>query len=164
MQRQSIAILSALVIATSASLAHAQTSEEQADAPISDEARRRDDRHALGETLWVAGLSVFAATWALTGAAGTTLVNVANGRTETIVESWIPLVGPWIMLGDSRGFDGLQLALTAVSGVLQAVGCGALIAGLVLVNESPDDASSASVWLVPTAGDQGGGLAVAGSF
>lgn len=174
MQKPSIVLVSVLVVAFgSGSIARAQSTDASTPgtAPTSIDAStstsatsRADERRAIGNTLWVTGLSVFAATYALTGIAGTTLVKVANGRDVTIGESWIPLAGPWIMLADSRGFDTTQFALTLVSGILQTLGCAAFIAGLVLENESPSDPAAARVWLAPTFGSQGAGLSVVGSF
>jgi hypothetical protein len=169
MKTVSLALSSCLfaLLACTANARAQSSSEASATAnaePTTEPGAPRTEQQAIGNTLWVTGLSVFAATYALTGIATTTLVMVADARTVTIGESWIPLVGPWIMLGDSRGFDTSQLALTAVSAVLQTLGCAALIVGLVLENDGPGDASAARVWITPTFGDRGAGLSVAGVF
>jgi hypothetical protein len=148
--------LASLVVATAllhGAIARAQPPD--ADVPSSD------DRHAVGEALWVSGLVVLASTWALTGASATVLVRIANARDVTIAESWIPLVGPWIMLGDSAGLDTTQVALTAVSAALQTLATAALIVGLVLDLDRP---RGAGVTVAPSASAGGAGLAIAGSF
>lgn len=118
--------------------------------------------HALGEALWISGLTVLVSSWALTGAATSTLVYLAAARDESIVESWIPVVGPWIMLADSAGFDGLQLAGTAISGILQLAGLVSLITGLVLVDQDPSDSSGTTLTLSPLEG--GSTLSLFGRF
>jgi hypothetical protein len=132
-----------------------------ASEPI-EEAPPADDRRALGEALWISGLSVWAVTYVFTGLTATTLVTVANTRPATIAESWIPVVGPWIMLGDSVGFDTGQIAGTIISGVLQAAGVAMFIAGVVLVDEAPRGGNT-RVELGPLFTD-GGGLRLAGAF
>lgn len=123
-----------------------------------------DEQRAVGNALWVTGLSVLAASWGLTGIASTTLVKVANARDVTIYESWIPVVGPWIMLGDSRGFDDTQLALTITSALVQTLACAALIVGLVLENDAPRDPTVARVWIAPTLGSGTAGIGAFGTF
>jgi hypothetical protein len=131
---------------------------------------RADDAsdRELGEGLTIAGLSVFVSTYALTGLSATTLVLVANTREATILESWMPLVGPWIMLGDSAGFNDLQIGLVVASGVLQTLSVGALIAGLVLMSEAgPAPSPSArgpSITLEPIASGGTLGLCLRGAF
>jgi hypothetical protein len=173
MRTRLIAVLGVVVILGGAARGSAQQRPDdgvdgdgsaQAEAVGAGVTEVPDDRHAVGEPLWMSGLSVLAATYVLTGAAGTTLVMVANARTVTIGESWIPLAGPWIMLADSRGFDSSQIALTVVSGVLQALGCAALIAGLVLDGDARRPTSLAQVWLAPRLGADGAGLSAGGSF
>ena len=118
-------------------------------------AQERSERAEVAEALTLGGLGVFVGTYALTGLSATTLVIVANARDETIAESWIPLVGPWLMLADSAGFNSLQVALTAVSGVLQTLSLGAMIAGLVL-GAQPDEEET--VRLLPAVGPSHAGL------
>lgn len=130
---------------------------------------RADDgtsHHELGEGLTIAGLTVFVSTYGLTGLATTTLVLVANTRETTIAESWVPLVGPWIMLGDSSGFNDLQIGLLAISGVLQAFSVAALIAGLVLQSEPSPTATARGPWIqvAPIASSNVLGIQLAGGF
>lgn len=128
-------------------------------------AQPSDPAHEVGEPLWMAGLSVFVATYVLTGLTTTTLVIVANGRHESIGESWIPVIGPFVMLADSAGFDVAQTALTAVSAALQVLGCAGLIVGIVLdAQPSPSGEASAELWLTPLLGPDGSGLSVGGRF
>jgi len=169
MNRAWLVVLGMLLVLGSASLASAQPPPDTGDGTAAAETRpgasALAERHAIGNTLWVTGLSVLAPSYVLTGAVGTTLVMIANARSATIAESWIPIAGPWIMLADSRGFDSTQIALTVVAGTLQALGCAAFIAGLVLENEGPADAGTAHLWLAPSfTADLGGGLSLAGVF
>lgn len=135
----------------------------QAQSPT-DVAPAHDDGHAIGEPMWTAGLTVFVASYALTGIAATTLVVVANARDGTIVQSWIPIIGPWLMLADSAGYDGLQIGVTVASGILQLFGAGAFIAGLVLDSGSSSTPVSTSLILGPMGGPSVGGLTLSGTF
>jgi hypothetical protein len=186
MEQHWIALASALVISASSSLVRAQSTDpvvpeasasseagtnvetaEAADADADDASSPEaapNDRHGLGEALVISGVSVLAGTWVLTGATATTLVVFTNGRTATLVESWIPVVGPWIMVGDSVALDGGQLALAVISGVLQAAGLAATIAGIVLLNEPGNSAPLASLSIAPMAGNGTAGLSVSGSW
>lgn len=161
--KKHIAIVTVLLVATPVATAFAQSdavveTEAPRDAPASTGNR------GLGEALWITGVAVFVPTYVLTGIAATTLVTVSESRSATIAESWIPIVGPWIMLGDSAGFDTLQLAGTAISGVLQAFALASFIAGIVLVNDAPADPNSARVSLLPGARGADGGLSLTGAF
>jgi hypothetical protein len=136
---------------------------EEREPTEGDPTRRPADGHrALGEGLWIAGLSVWAATYAFTGAGATALVYFANTRDATTIESWIPFVGPWIMLGDSEDFDRGQMAAVAISGVLQLAALASFIAGVVLVNEPVE--GGASVAIGPMVEPAGGGLFASGAF
>lgn len=139
----------------------------QAQSPPAEVASTRNEGHAIGEPMWMAGLTVFAASYALTGISATTLVVVANGRDGTIPQAWIPVVGPWLMLADSAGYDGLQVGLTVVSGILQLLGAGALVAGLVLDSGSSSSSASTastSLLLSPMGGPSTLGLVLSGTF
>lgn len=125
----------------------------------------RADDDDLPEALTVAGVTVLATTYGLTGLTTTTLVIVANRREETIAFSWIPVAGPWIMLGDSAGFNSLQLFAAAASGVLQAAGVGMLIAGLVISMERYGGIQSRDgPRLIPMLSSNQAGLALTGRF
>jgi hypothetical protein len=149
-----------LLVCSAASPASAQVAPTERD----DDAALAE-RRAAGNTVWVTGLAVLTSTWVITGAVGTTLVEIANARPMTIAESWIPVAGPWILCADSRGFTESQLALAIVSGVVQALGAVAFVTGLVLENEGPSTrAGAARLWLAPTANRDGAGLHLAGTF
>ena len=170
MNTRQTAAVSVLIVFACASVARAQQAPADPASPVLVETSASappappDERHAIGEPMWIAGLSVLVASWALTGAVTTTLVKISNSRDMTIAQSWIPIAGPWIMLADSSGFDTSQLALTFVSGILQTLGCAAFIAGLVLDGEASHGTTAARLRLVPTAGAEGAGVSVAGWF
>ena len=149
-----LALLAGLAVAH-ASVAHAQTP------PAAPHA----EHDGTGNTMFVTGLTVLVSSWALTGATATTLVALANQRPEITIESWIPVVGPWIMLGDTRGYDDLQLGLTVASAVVQTIATGVMIAGLVLDAQAPPrPAARAGVHVLPTFGASGAGISLSGWF
>lgn len=123
-----------------------------------------DPAHEVGEPLWMAGLSLWAATYVLTGAASTTLVMVANGREGTIVQAWIPVVGPFLMLADSAGYDTAQLVFTGLSAALQVLGLAGLVTGIVLDAQPSPSGETAVLRLTPLVGPSGSGFAVIGTF
>lgn len=153
-----------LVVLSSALGSTARAQDSGNASPPAPAPRVGDEQRAVGNTLWVTGLSVLGASWALTGITSTTLVKVANARDVTIYESWIPVVGPWIMVGDSRGFDTTQMALTITSGIVQTLACAAFIAGLVLESDAPREATAARIWFAPTLGSGTAGVGAFGTF
>ncbi len=133
-------------------------------APAAAQEEARDPAHEAGEPLWMSGLTLLTATYVLTGATSTTLVMVANAREGTIVQSWIPVVGPFLMLADSAGYDTAQLAFTGISAALQVLGLAALVTGIVLDAQAGPGSGTAALRLAPLAGPSGSGLALIGTF
>jgi hypothetical protein len=136
-----------------------------AGCPREVSAQTSDPNHEIGEPLWMAGLSVFAATYVITGVTTTVLRALTDSRQEVTWQAWVPLAGPFIMLADSAGFDSTQYALTVVSAILQVLGCAAMITGIVLdAQPDPVAASSASLSLVPSVSQNYAGLSLSGRF
>lgn len=151
MTRLALALAAALAL----NVAHAPTASAQTS----------DPNHEIGEPLWMAGLSVFAATYVITGATATTLRLLTSSREDRIWQSWIPLAGPFIMLADSAGFDDTQYALTIVSAVLQVLGLGAFITGVILdAQPDPAEPAAGTLTVLPTATPDSVGLTLVGRF
>jgi len=117
----------------------------------------------LARPLLITGLSVFLASYAITGAATTATVVIAHGRNVTIGESWVPVAGPWIMLADSAGFDAAQMTATAVGGVLQTLSAASLITGIALTAPAPQR-EARSLVIAPVVTANGGHLLIGGAF
>jgi len=117
----------------------------------------------MGRTLWITGLTVFAASYVATGVTATLSVTFAHTRDATIVESWVPLAGPWIMLGDSPDFDSGQKAATVIAASLQTLSAAAFVTGVVLENKERRPPTPA-VSLAPLGTPGARGLVLVGTF
>lgn len=76
--------------------------------------------------LWIPGIIVFGVSWVLTGTMATSL----SYDTAYIDYSWIPLVGPWLMLSEAGNDD--ELAGALISGIAQLAGVTMFVLGLAL--------------------------------
>ncbi|MCZ7680243.1 MAG: hypothetical protein M5U28_16340 [Sandaracinaceae bacterium] len=76
--------------------------------------------------LWIPGVILLGLSYVLTG----TLASNFSLDAEYVGYSWIPLVGPWLMLGAADGDD--QFAGALVGGIAQAAGLTMFVLGLVL--------------------------------
>lgn len=89
----------------------------------------RQVRHVERETsvkgLWIPGIIIFGASWALTA---TTASAFTAG--DYALFAWIPLVGPWLMLGAAGNDE--QVGAALASGILQLAGATMFILGLTL--------------------------------
>lgn len=81
--------------------------------------------------LFWAGLPIFAVPWVITGISGLT-----SSNSDVNTWGWIPLIGPWAMLGyiDAWDFE-LLGTLLIISGILQAAGVVMMILGLATSRE-----------------------------
>lgn len=119
-------------------------------------ADRRDD-----DALWITSLSIFLGTYLVTGAMATWMSLDNGGRGATIAESWIPVVGPWLMVADHHGLDGTQIGAAVISGVLQAVSLATLIVALV-TRDRYERVQLDSLAVGPIMTRGGGGVAIFG--
>lgn len=89
----------------------------------------RQVRHVERETsvkgLWIPGIIIFGASWALTA---TVASSFAVG--DYALFAWIPLVGPWLMLGPAA--DDEQVGAALASGIIQLAGATMFLLGLTL--------------------------------
>lgn len=77
--------------------------------------------------MWIAGLSVFAAVYGVTGLVGG---GIASGGHEEGMILLLPFVGPPIYIGNEGGGAGSIIAMSLL-GAIQATGFGLMIGGLV---------------------------------
>ncbi len=76
--------------------------------------------------LWIPGIVLFGVSYVLTG----TLASAAVASSDYVGYSWIPLVGPWLMLGEAANDE--QFAGALVGGIAQAAGLTMFVLGLAL--------------------------------
>lgn len=116
----------------------------------------------IGTALWVTGLSLMGAFWLATGITTTAIVGgYRNPNWRSAGEAWIPVVGPFVMLGDSNGYTGAQVGATVASAILQTISTGLFVTGLVIVATTSSGRETA---IVPTPMDRGAGLSLVGRF
>jgi hypothetical protein len=83
------------------------------------------DRETSMKGLWIPGLVIFGASWVLTGS-----LSVLGADTDYQAYGWIPLVGPWMMLGEATNDD--ETAGALVGGIAQVAGLTMFVLGLTL--------------------------------
>lgn len=76
--------------------------------------------------LWVTGLIVFPVSYVLTG----TMATALSYNDDYATYSWIPLVGPWLMLGEANG--DAETGAAIAGGVAQLAGLTMFVLGLTL--------------------------------
>jgi hypothetical protein len=106
---------------------------------------RTEERAVRG--LWLTGLIALPVSWILTWTVASTGLPTAS---TGITYSYIPLVGPWLMLTEPlNGYDGFAVAM----GLVQAAGALMLVLGLTL-----RETVERREWVI---GDLGGGRRIA---
>lgn len=86
---------------------------------------RYEQRETSIKGLWIPGIIVFGVSYALTSSVAT-----LSADTEYVDYSFIPLVGPWLMVGTANNDD--EVAGAIVSGLAQTAGVLMFALGLVL--------------------------------
>lgn len=84
-----------------------------------------EERETSIKGLWIPGAILFGASWALTGSISSISTNI-----DYATYGWIPLVGPWLMLGVATSDD--EVAGALVGGVTQLAGITMFVLGLAL--------------------------------
>jgi hypothetical protein len=85
--------------------------------------------------LWVSGIIIFPVSWVLTWSAATATLD-SSRDIDYWLWSWVPLVGPWFMLGQGddtswgRGLNESEIAGALLAGVAQLAGLTMFILGL----------------------------------
>ncbi|MGF1465901.1 MAG: hypothetical protein ACFCGT_07185 [Sandaracinaceae bacterium] len=113
------------------------------------------EREIPVRALWIPGLIVLPAAYVYTISFAQESINGSYRD-----RSFIPLVGPWLMLGVAH--EDWEIAGAIAGGIAQLVGAGLLILGLSLRKtvRVAADGRGARVGLLPWASARGGGLAV----
>jgi hypothetical protein len=102
--------------------------------------------------LWATGLAIVGAGWLGTGVVTSILcrdTDPAPCQPHVIPTSWLPIVGPWIILPTANG-PAQRAILTAV-GVLEIGGLAMLILGLVLKERVDVPVAGGTLRLLPVA-------------
>jgi len=106
--------------------------------------------------LWIPGIIIFGVSYVLTGTMGSTL-----GLTSDYADwSWVPLIGPWVMLANSVNDDEATGAL--IGGIAQTAGLAMFVLGLAItrtvrvaryvLNEGDDRSPQLAFDVLPAAG------------
>lgn len=83
------------------------------------------DQETSVKGLWIPGIVIFGVSYVLTGSMG-----ILGSSADYRGYAWIPLAGPWMMLGEARTDDEVTGAL--VGGVAQLAGLTMFVLGLTL--------------------------------
>jgi hypothetical protein len=163
----------ALAITTLCVTVATSTTHASADDSTTAGAERSEGsgQRTAGKVLFITGVSVFAAGWIAGGIATVAVVtSTPNARTAAMGESWVPLAGPYIMLADSSGYTGTQIAATATGAAIQTLGFTTMIIGAVAWATAPSSSNPKKAFeeghmmVVPWAGSRSAGIAIGGVF
>lgn len=85
--------------------------------------------------LWVTGVVLFPVSWVLTWTFTMSTLDSTGRDPDYTLWSWVPLIGPWFMLGqgdDGRGLNESEIGGAVLSGIVQAASLTMIILGLAL--------------------------------
>lgn len=134
--------------------------------PVQPAQPRYVERTESTPALWVTGVVLLPVSWVLTWSATTaTLDGYRDGAYWGW--SWVPLVGPWFMIGDSYGLNGSEIAGAVLSGIAQLSGLTLIILGVAIrqtvrvATYALDDSERAPELTLGVAPTYGGGMLTA---